>query len=428
MLFYISGTLYYSCEIVWLTALAVPCGALAVAAASHYRLCEVLSDEVRALLYFILDYSLAATLLSGVLWYPMVYSFTFAGRAELHALRGVSAVAMAGAATALVVQLLSRPVLAASAMLYVGASLNASCWWAELWLYLQEGGIVRLLSPSLRHMLLHERPIDWLRRDDFSRLLLRVRELLPLLVLPESELHHGFAILPAELQARLQQPGLVSVLPPCLLRTCIEPWARGNEWLRVEHLKLSVPRLRTNGHGERSAAEDDGTERVRNDMEANGDKAIRARGLNGCTHTSLTGGSAVGVTGRTQAKGGVVADAPGAGCAVHAAAPSRLPPEWLVLYALRCHVTGALRSRSQELLRSSLQSRAPFLAAIGGLGALALALQQSRLASWGAFGERGVGRSRVSWRRRVAVLLAAVAVAHVASRRSSLRSHQRTAV
>ena len=55
-----------------------------------------------------------------------------------------------------------RPV--ASTAVYLGVSLNFSCWWAAIWLQLQTKGVGAVLPADLAHALRNERPIDWLRR------------------------------------------------------------------------------------------------------------------------------------------------------------------------------------------------------------------------------------------------------------------------
>ena len=172
------------------------------------------------MLWMVIDHSLALTMLSGALWYPLIYSLTWrAERAELFAVRVTSSLLATGAASALVVQLMPRPMLCAATALYVGLSLNLSAWCAELWLSLQASGLRRLLPPSAVHWLEDERPIDWLRRDEWSRLVRRVRQLLPLLVLPDSELEHGLALLPDDFRRALEAPGLQVALTLALTLT-----------------------------------------------------------------------------------------------------------------------------------------------------------------------------------------------------------------
>ena len=157
---------------------------------------------------------------------------------ELLALRGTSAVIVAAASTTLVVQVLPRLVLASATALYVGLSLNLGCWWASLWLRLQTDGLAAHLPPSVRRALLHERPIDWLRRSDWTEMVLRARQMLPLLLLPDGELRHGLAQLPPRLRRRLERPGLAALLP-ITARQLLEPWASGPDLLRVRPLPIS---------------------------------------------------------------------------------------------------------------------------------------------------------------------------------------------
>ena len=240
MIIYYFGKVYYSRTLSWacttLVLLSVPAAALAW----HWRPHECLSQESQALAMLAVDYWLAATLLSGPLWYLLAYSFARMDddQPELLALRGTSAVIVAAASTTLVVQVLPRLVLASATALYVGLSLNLGCWWASLWLRLQTDGLAAHLPPSVRRALLHERPIDWLRRSDWTEMVLRARQMLPLLLLPDGELRHGLAQLPPRLRRRLERPGLAALLPNTA-RQLLEPWASGPDLLRVRPLPIS---------------------------------------------------------------------------------------------------------------------------------------------------------------------------------------------
>ncbi|KOO35219.1 hypothetical protein Ctob_012724 [Chrysochromulina tobinii] len=233
MIIYYFGKVYYSRTLSWacttLVLLSVPAAALAW----HLRPHECLSQESQALAMLAVDYWLAATLLSGPLWYLLAYSFARMDddQPELLALRGTSAVIVAAASTTLVVQVLPRLVLASATALYVGLSLNLGCWWASLWLRLQTDGLAAHLPPSVRRALLHERPIDWLRRSDWTEMVLRARQMLPLLLLPDGELRHGLAQLPPRLRRRLERPGLAALLPNTA-RQLLKPWATGPDLLR----------------------------------------------------------------------------------------------------------------------------------------------------------------------------------------------------
>ena len=244
MLFYLSGELRYSATAVWLTT-----AALLLAAPMCCQIVLVMNLEggsctdgsllssLPPSIGFLLDYALSATLLSNFLW---MLSFNFAtgnlptGRAELLVLRGVSAVLAACGAISLVAHVVPRPVLAASAAFYVGLSVNVSCWWTAVWLRLQQGGLAELLPPSLVHLLVHERPIDWLRRDMLGTLVGYCRELLPLLMLPEEDMHHGLARISPRLRTALERRGLGHLLlPPTVRRLLLEPWANGPFYVRV---------------------------------------------------------------------------------------------------------------------------------------------------------------------------------------------------
>ena len=97
MIIYYFGKVYYSRTLSWacttLVLLSVPAAALAW----HWRPHECLSQESQALAMLAVDYWLAATLLSGPLWYLLAYSFARMDddQPELLALRGTSAVIVA---------------------------------------------------------------------------------------------------------------------------------------------------------------------------------------------------------------------------------------------------------------------------------------------------------------------------------------------
>ena len=178
MLFYLFGELYYSVPLVWLSSAvllaAVPGGILAWHASSS------LPAEWLPVASMALNHACAATLLSGSLYWIIPYNLdpgfcVAAGQPELFALRAVSALVASCAAISLVA-LLPQPVLYLGTVTYVGLSINLSCWWSSLWLHLQSGGLASLLPPSLLHVLAHERPIDFLRRNMLSELLSTCRQ------------------------------------------------------------------------------------------------------------------------------------------------------------------------------------------------------------------------------------------------------------
>eukprot|EP00900_Chrysochromulina_parva_P012955 jgi/Chrpa1/21660/Chrysochromulina_OHIO_Genome00005341-RA len=379
MIIYYFGKVYYSRTLSWacttLVLLSVPAAALAW----HLRPHECLSQESQALAMLAVDYWLAATLLSGPLWYLLAYSFARMDddQPELLALRGTSAVIVAAASTTLVVQVLPRLVLASATALYVGLSLNLGCWWASLWLRLQTDGLAAHLPPSVRRALLHERPIDWLRRSDWTEMVLRARQMLPLLLLPDGELRHGLAQLPPRLRRRLERPGLAALLPNTA-RQLLEPWAMGPDLLRVRPLPISpldvvaarppAPASTTpNGHAHGTSAspaaaavsayrydDDEEEEEEADEVEEEADGELAAA-------------PAAGLARRPPSRAAVGA----------AAAAATSPPEWLLLYAVRCHVSRMVRDRLQHQLQQ----------AVGPVAAVALETALVRLADFGASAE-----------------------------------------
>ena len=245
MLIYYGWRLYYCAPLVWASTLSL------LAAAPLYLYGRQMldeyqvTDESRALLLLATDYLLSATLLSGVLcnflYYSLMAGFLTADRSELYLLRAISSFVTAAGAVYLVA-LLPRPVLVASTAVYLGVSLNFSCWWAAIWLQLQTKGVGAVLPPDLAHALRNERPIDWLRRKSpdlsfFSKL----RQVVTLLLLPEEDLDRALALLPPSLRERLQRRGLEHSLPAPLSSLCA-PWSKGPDYLRVRHVEL------LNGH------------------------------------------------------------------------------------------------------------------------------------------------------------------------------------
>jgi len=382
MIIYYFGKVYYSRTLSWacttLVLLSVPAAALAW----HLRPHECLSQESQALAMLAVDYWLAATLLSGPLWYLLAYSFARMDddQPELLALRGTSAVIVAAASTTLVVQVLPRLVLASATALYVGLSLNLGCWWASLWLRLQTDGLAAHLPPSVRRALLHERPIDWLRRSDWTEMVLRARQMLPLLLLPDGELRHGLAQLPPRLRRRLERPGLAALLPNTA-RQLLEPWAMGPDLLRVRPLPISpldvvaarppAPASTTpNGYAHGTSASPaaaavsayryDDDEEEDEEEEAGEVEEEEADG-------ELAAAPAAGLARRPPSRAAVGA----------AAAAATSPPEWLLLYAVRCHVSRMVRDRLQHQLQQ----------AVGPVAAAALETALVRLADFGASAE-----------------------------------------
>ncbi len=360
MLFYAYGRLYYVPILSWLTA-----ATLLAAPFVGYKLwllrVGLNSEQVEALLGAA-DYGMAGTLMSGVLYYFISYNLVPDGRFELYLLRAASALLASAALLVLTVQLLSRPVLAASAALYAGASLNVSCWWTALMLRLQDGGLGELLPEPLHYVLLEMRPIDWLRSNSWTVLVTRLRQLVPVMLLPDDELHHAMELLPPEARERLLQRGLHAELPR-LISQLVRPWAAGPDFLRVRRLSLS-------GLARQSSSPS---------------TAAPQLGSGGGPATTSQVGA----------------------------------PEWLLLYALRRHVTRSLRRRIGPLLDPAPNRPAHLRAAL----ALAVAIAAGRLLA-------GVGtaRRRKLWylMRRLAQFALPVVFALIVAR-SRIRKPARAA-
>jgi len=394
MIIYYFGKVYYSRTLSWacttLVLLSVPAAALAW----HLRPHECLSQESQALAMLAVDYWLAATLLSGPLWYLLAYSFARMDddQPELLALRGTSAVIVAAASTTLVVQVLPRLVLASATALYVGLSLNLGCWWASLWLRLQTDGLAAHLPPSVRRALLHERPIDWLRRSDWTEMVLRARQMLPLLLLPDGELRHGLAQLPPRLRRRLERPGLAALLPNTA-RQLLEPWATGPDLLRVRPLPISpldvvaarppapastIPNGYAHGTSASPAAAavsayryDDVDDEEEEEEEEEAGEVVEEE-----ADGELAAAPAAGLARRPPSRAAVGAAAAAATSPPECSQPIHTP-EWLVLYAVRCHVSRMVRDRLQHQLQQ----------AVGPVAAAALETALVRLADFGSSAE-----------------------------------------
>ncbi|KAL1520984.1 hypothetical protein AB1Y20_022542 [Prymnesium parvum] len=332
------GRLFYSAPLVWATS-ALLVLSLALAAAVYvYEPAVSLSDTSRAWLLLVADHTLAGILLSSVLYSFILVNFTpNGGRVELFVLRCVSALLVSGASIALAVQLMPRNVLAASTVLYLGVSLNASCWWASLWLFLQKDGLAPLLPESLRDALLRDRLLDWLRQPfDYALLVQRLRQMLPLLVLPEEELHRGLALLPPELRARLQRPGLLNMEGeiPRRLRAVLEPWSEGPDYLRVRPLQLPAPSSTAAGKGTNGHV----------------NYAGRAPGEAAPQDRAATDGRR---EGRPRAERRAAATVGQVWQAIEMRQSLLEGPEWLILYALRRHVERFVRGKVEAALAST---------------------------------------------------------------------------
>ena len=374
MIYYLFGELHYSAPLVWFCSgalvLAIPVGAHC-----FWHLND-LPPEMVAPVLLALDHACAATLCWGCNYWLLTMSLTPHylipdGRPELFALRAASAVVAACSSVCLVAYTLPRFVLYAGTALYVGLGLNISVWWASLWLHLQDEGLASLLPPSLVHLLAHERPIDWLRKDMVGHLLTRCRQLLPLLVLPEEDLHHGLAILPPHVREALEARGLGRlVLPVSLRRLLLEPWASGPYYLRVRGvasgqsagLMLGSSRSSSSSSSTSSTSSTSrsGTSSCDDSDCPEPDAAASARtrgphgvhgvhgGINGGVNGRINGGvnGMSSVTGVIAVNGHASAAAPTPTLPVppRAAPTDTTPfaPEWLCLYALRRHCARAL--------------------------------------------------------------------------------------
>mgnify|MGYP007078105411 CR=1 FL=1 len=215
MLVWYWGRLYYDQRLTWAISGLLVCGSFTVAAVFwHPELPQCIIDEpTTATLLQAADHVLAAGLHSGVLWHFLRLSLArYHCRLELYVLRCLSAIVASVALLELTVLLLPRPILVAVVALYTGLSLTAGCWWTSLWLSLQSGGLAAHLPETLRLSLSSVTPLAFLRdtavTDVVCQCLATARQLLPLSLLPDSDLPAALATLPPQLQARLLQPGL----------------------------------------------------------------------------------------------------------------------------------------------------------------------------------------------------------------------------
>lgn len=354
------GRLYYSTPLVWISAATLVLAAPAALFALHTLDATSVSLSAWAPFWRMLDLVLATTLLSGALWHFMVINLTpgflHSGRPELYALRAASAMLVACGAVCLVAQLLPRPVLAACATLFVGVSINFSCWWAALWLHLQNSGGFALLPRPVRHALKNERLVDLLRRDVVSLFFARCRQLLPLLVLPDDELECGLALLPPTLRARLERRGLAHALLPDALCELLEPWEQGPDYLCVRPLRLAMP--------------------WRDSSASVGGVDANSAGFSG-SHRRQSHSHHL-ADGRRKDDAGSTGKAQPPDLAA-AAPPPPLQgrshaPEWLLLIALRRHVLGALRAQLRAAPCASAIAVGALATAFGGRMGAALRL------------------------------------------------------
>ena len=396
MLVYICGQLRYSPITAWAAAVAL------LAAPIGWHLFYLLpTPAIQSLLDGIygqlLDYALAATLLSSFLW-ALTFSFTTAhvpaGRPELIVLRAVSAAVAAHGACSLVASTVPRPLLVASAMLYTGLSVNLSCWWASIWLSLQSRGLAWALHPSLLHALKHERPIDWLRRDMLGAAISYGRRLVPLMVLPEEDVHHGLALMPPRMRALLERPGLAHlVLPDSIRLLLLEPWAKGPPWVRVRSGLPGLGELVLGAEGPRAL---NGSGHQPDVLNGAAD-ADAAAALMVAAQAERAPGLAVGL------EATAVAEAAPQGARVDEPAQERrqqmCAPEWLLLYALRRHCVKAISKQlaGAPLLTGAAAVSLAMLAARGRRRRLRSAL----LAGAAAAAATAVGYVLAEHRRRM---------------------------
>lgn len=239
MLIYWSGRLFYSETLVWLTALAL--AASPVAAWYAWDVERLLPPELPLeLLLPAIDWSMATALVGGVTLPWLRACFLTSGRLALYLLRCASAVLAAAALAALCVEVMPRRVLALSLVVYIAISLNLSCWTAELWLYLQNGGLGGLLPGALRRALFATRPIEVLATARLDVVIARYFQLCALLLLPADERADAVRMLPEPLRSRLEQRGLLPWLPTEIAQV-LAPWAHGPDFLRVDPL-FGAPR------------------------------------------------------------------------------------------------------------------------------------------------------------------------------------------
>ena len=210
------GELYYHQHLSWCLSATLAGGCVAAAALAWRPVLQQqcgIDEPTKAVLLVLVDYTLAAALLLGILLGVLRLNFTRRGcRVELYVLRCLSATIASIALLQLTVLILPRPVLVAAAVLCTCMAINAACWWSDLWLHLQAGGLASVLPETLRHTLTTITPLEWLRDDALSVLLGEWfafgRQLLPLTLLPESDLPMALEALPAKLRAQLLKPGL----------------------------------------------------------------------------------------------------------------------------------------------------------------------------------------------------------------------------
>jgi hypothetical protein len=235
MLMYLNQCMYYSTEAVWATAAfilaALPVGVYIL----RLEVCLLGESWLAAL-----DWVMAAILVNGMLTPFLQWNLTPGGRPDLYALRSASALLTSAALIGLCVHSLSRMQLLLCNGLYVGISLNLASWSSALWLHLQPLGLGGLLLPDQWLHALRTKPLlQWLREYAAAPVtLLQLRQVVPLLIVPDEHLETALEVLPAALRHRLAQPPLAELPQP--VREVMQPWEEGPGHLRVRQLGLLV--------------------------------------------------------------------------------------------------------------------------------------------------------------------------------------------
>ena len=218
MLMYLNQCMYYSTEAVWATAAfilaALPVGVYIL----RLEVCLLGESWLAAL-----DWVMAAILVNGVLAPFLQWNLTPGGRSDLYALRSASALLTSASLVGLCVHSLSRMQLVLCNGLYAGVSLNLASWSSALWLHLQPLGLGGLLLPDQWLLALRTKPLlQWLREYAAASVMLRqVRQVMPLLIVPDEHLETALEVLPPALRHRLAQPPLAELPQP--LREVVQP-------------------------------------------------------------------------------------------------------------------------------------------------------------------------------------------------------------
>ena len=301
MLVYVFGRMYYSAEAVWATsafvAASLPVGVWLL------RLEQCLLDEQWLA---VLDWALAAMLLNGVLWPFLQFNLTPGGRADLYGLRATSALLASAALVALCVHSFSRMQLALLNAFYLGLTLNLASWSSALWLRMQPSGLAGLLLSDRVLQMVRTRPlVQWLREPLFQVSLLKLRQIVPLLLVPDEHLQTALSALPPGLRRKLRQPILVRAAPP------LPPRGYPRDCLRKSVSTLVATALRARALAPMSQAEVPQTVRevLQPWAEGPGHLCVRKVGLVSC-HTASGVLAAPATLARSQAPSHLVAPSP----------------------------------------------------------------------------------------------------------------------